>query len=490
MTMAREPRNDPSSASPQRSLAGGSLRRLVWLAPILPMLLCALIVVGLQAWSASGMDWFVSIPLVGALAAGGVLALVMSRLMVQRLSREVGNPSERILATIDEVRAGRLNARTGLDGAGEVTAIARALDELLEQRFLQLAQAAREGQELAVTVTQLAQSVNAVRARDLATRARVPANSAAVLAESLNGMTDELRRMVLRLQLVSQRIEQAVTQTVQRSQQLGRTISQERHDVLATVEKLGQSASAITQLAEHARAGDEFVEQAMASSAQTLRAMEGTVQAVERSHQLVQETEKRLKRLAERNQEIADSMSQVRRLADRTGVVALNASLKAAAAGEAGRAFAAVGDEVKRLSESTNDAARQIDQVLAAAQTDMTQTVRTVNHAIEQVVELTGLAQRVRDGVNETRTQTEALAIEIQTIAQACNTQSGLTADLLKRVNEIRESGSEVDRQLTEQSDRIVMLVQGARSIRDELSAFKISGTSEGSVPPAGGSVK
>ena len=114
---------------------------------------------------------------------------------------------------------------------------------------------------------------------------------------------------------------------------------------------------------------------------------------MEQIREIIRETEKRIKRLGERSQEITGAVNLINTIAERTHILALNARMHAASAGEAGRGFAVVADEVQRLAESSRAATSDIASMVNAIRVETVDTVDTMNRVIVQVAEGTRLAQ-------------------------------------------------------------------------------------------------
>ena len=213
----------------------------------------------------------------------------------------------------------------------------------------------------------------------------------------------------------------------------------------------------------------------MATTGEAVRAVASTVEGVARSRVLIRETEKRIKRLGERSQEVGLVVGLIQGIAERTGILALNASMRAAAAGEAGRDFAVVADEVKRLSESARESTAQIARLINAIQSETSDTVVAMNQAISQVVEISRLAETAGEGMQRTQEQTESLAADVREIARTSSEQARVGSALQERARIIQEASGETARQLEQQASETARLVKSARALLDEVSVFKVA---------------
>src|SRR5690606_17488880 len=175
-----------------------------------------------------------------------------------------------------------------------------------------------------------------------------------------------------------------------------RAAAREQREVALAARELATAAGALVTVAGRARQAEVVAGRAVQSTAAAVCIVGGTVEGIARSRQLIHETEKRIKRRGERSQEIGEVVGIIQGIAERTGILALNASMHAAAAGEAGRNFAVVADEVKRLSESARDSTARIGRLVHAIQTETQETVLAMKLEDTRVVEIMRLADAAR----------------------------------------------------------------------------------------------
>jgi methyl-accepting chemotaxis protein len=181
-----------------------------------------------------------------------------------------------------------------------------------------------------------------------------------------------------------------------------------------------------------------------------------------------------VKRLAERSQEISTAVNIIGKIAERTSVLALNASMQAVAAGEAGRGFAAVADEVKRLAENARDATQQIAGLVNAIQTDTTETLQAMNGTIAQVVDITRLADKAGTQMQDTRSATEALAASVRTISQTTQAQSEASKRLLARAYELINASQRTLEEIEQQRGDTEQLSESATALVRTVSEFRL----------------
>jgi methyl-accepting chemotaxis protein len=404
-----------------------------------------------------------------------VVSVLASAAVAARLSSRLSEPLDTIRDTVARLSAGDFAARTGLGPGDELGALGRSIDTLLDERVSGLERTARESEELNDSVIEIMQAVGTIAtSKDLTLRVPVTENVTGAIADALNLLTDETRRVLLNVREVSQDVAQATMAVKSQSDAAGRAAAREQREVDLAARELGAAAATLNAIAERARSCNEVAERAVLTSGEAMRSVGTTVQGVTQSRTLIRETEKRIKRLGERSQEIGQVVGIIQGIAERTGILALNASMRAAAAGEAGRSFAVVADEVKRLSESAREATSQIGRLITAIQVETNDTVIAMNQAIAQVVEISRLAEEAGSGMRRTQSETEELAGSVRDIARTSSEQAKIGAALQERARIIQEASGETARQLSMQADETMRLVQSARALLDQVGVFRV----------------
>lgn len=252
-----------------------------------------------------------------------------------------------------------------------------------------------------------------------------------------------------------------------------RAAAREQREVALAARELDAAAHALVAVAERAREADEASGRAVRTTVAAVGIVRGAVEGVVRSRELIRETEKRVKRLGERSQEIGQVVGIIEGISQRTGILALNASMHAAAAGEAGRSFATVADEIGRLAESARDGTARIGRLVHAIQTESGQTVVAMNQAITRVVEVSRMADAAGEQMRLTQQETEALAANVRDIAATSDEQARASSQLRERAAVIQESSAETARQLTAQNIETRRLVEAARTLTSEVGALR-----------------
>jgi methyl-accepting chemotaxis protein len=212
-----------------------------------------------------------------------------------------------------------------------------------------------------------------------------------------------------------------------------------------------------------------------------MQAVEGTVRGMDGLRESISEMEKRFKRLGERSQDITAAVALVNTISERTHVLALNAAMQAATAGEAGRGFAVVAEEVQRLSESSRQATAQISQLVNNIQGETNETVFTVNRLISDVVKQSDLAQMAGMQMAQTNMTTQELVDLVQRIATLAKNQTELAQLLRQGVSDLSNETSRTSAAIAEQSVSTGQLVEYSEQLANAVGQFKLPSAGEGS---------
>lgn len=258
--------------------------------------------------------------------------------------RAITRPVAQLRDTIGKVAQGDYTARAQLKSTDELGQLGGAFDKMLEERVAGLAKKEVESEALNTSIIDLMRAVAKLGKGDLTVKVPVREDITGALADAISSMADATAKTLANVNNVSVEVRQA--------SQLGRDIVQ-----------------------------------------QTARGMDGI-------RGTIQETGKRIKRLGERSQEITGIVKLIDDIAERTSVLALNANMQAAMAGEAGRGFRVVADEVQRLAERSKQATDQIGKLVGGIQAETNETTVTMERAISEVVKGGELAEKATSQVS------------------------------------------------------------------------------------------
>jgi methyl-accepting chemotaxis protein len=388
--------------------------------------------------------------------------------------RNVVNPLRHIQETVETVAGGDFGVRIAMNSSNEFGQMANSFDKLLDDRLESLAAGEKESKILNTSIIGLLQTVAALSQRDLTVRATVTADVTGSVADALNQMTTETAKVLSQVNLVSDDVSTTSAKVKQQSDVVTQLANKEREVVDNASQTLQRTTNSMKEVAELTERSNQASELAIAATDKAFATVKDTVQGINDTRDTIRETEKRIKRLGERSQEISSAVNLINTIAERTHILALNASMHAASAGEAGRGFAVVADEVQRLAESSRDATAQIATLVKNIQVETSETVNTMNDTITQVVAGSRLAEQAGEEMQITQKNTAELVAQMHEIAQKTAEQVIEISNMENSIAQIRDTTVETSKQLGEQANQTNNLVEFATTLVSAVSVFKL----------------
>ncbi len=349
----------------------------------------------------------------------------------------------------------------------------RTIIQLREREEAQ-ARAEHENEQLNDSVINILQAVSALSEKDLTARAPVTEDIIGTVSDSINLLADETAAVLTGVTEVAGRVSRVSDNLSKQAGQVSETAKRERQSVQRMIETLFDATQTMNQVAALAEQSNESAEEATTVTDGALKTVNETVNGMETIRETISETEKRIKRLGERSQEISGIVNLINTISERTHVLALNASMQAAVAGEAGRGFAVVAEEVQQLAESSRNATEQIATLVNNIQIETNETINTVNRTIGQVVEGSEQAQQAGEQMRKTQQITAELVARVQSIANASEQQKSMSAQLLEAVQAIGDSTERTAAQIAAQNAGTAELQKAAKTLVNSVNVFTL----------------
>jgi methyl-accepting chemotaxis protein len=404
----------------------------------------------------------------------GLIVVVIAGVLVSLFLSRFLSPIQKLSDTVQQVSSGNTSARTGLTEQDEIGALGRSLDGLLDDRITSLEKAGRENETLNNSVIALLQTVFQLSNRDLTARAPVTEDIIGTVSSSINQLSDETGRTLAEVQNIAEQVRTTSEAVRVQSVMVEETARSEREALQSMSTNLNQATDQLTQMAVLSDQSNTAAEQAATATQAALTAVDGTVKGMDQLRDSISDMEKRFKRLGERSQEISTAVQLINTISERTHVLALNASMQAATAGEAGRGFAVVAEEVQRLSDSSRQATSTISQLVGNIQAETNETLFTVNRLIGEVVKQSELAQRAGVQMNQTQTTTTQLVSLVRQIAAFSEQQAKLATSLQQSVLDINQGTEQTSTAIAEQTASTQTLADFSRRLTQAVGQFKL----------------
>jgi twitching motility protein PilJ len=323
-------------------------------------------------------------------------------------------------------------------------------------------------------ILRLMNELQTVAEGDLTQQATVTEDITGAIADSVNYTVEELRSLVSQVQLTVQRVTRTTQQVEQTSTELLAASSEQLREIRETGESVLQMAGHINEVSSAALRSAEVARQSLRVADSGQQAVQNTIGGMNAIREQIQETSKRIKRLGESSQEIGEITDLISDITEQTNVLALNAAIQAASAGEAGRGFTVVAEEVQRLAERSADATRQISTLVRAIQTDTQDAVAAMERSTLGVVEGARLTDAAGHALQDIDRVTRELAALIEGIsAQALREarSANVVAANIQHIFAVTEQMSDG----TQSTAQVVReLSRTAEELRASVARFKV----------------
>lgn len=310
---------------------------------------------------------------------------------------------------------------------------------------------------------------------DLTQEATVTEDITGAIADSVNYTVEELRLLVGSVQKTASQVVDTTTQVDNTSAQLLAISTEQLREIRGTGQAILDMAQRITEVSAQAQSSAEVANQSLFSAEQGQKAVQDTIGGMNAIRDQMQETSKRIKRLGESSQEIGEITELISDITEQTNVLALNAAIQAASAGEAGRGFSVVAEEVQRLAERSGEATRQIATLVRTIQTDTQDTVAAMERATLGVVEGARLSDSAGAALAEIHSVSRRLAQLIDEISKTTQHEASLAnevADDIQHIFVVTEQTGEGTRSTAEQ---VRELARMAQELRQSVTRFRIA---------------
>lgn len=400
---------------------------------------------------------------------GLLLGLASAFFFAQGITRQAESINDMLM----QIGIGDFDARAEIVTHDELGDVAVALNAMCDNT-LSLIQSREERDQIQESIFELVRELEDIADGDLTISADIRDDMTGPIAGSVNFMIGQLRGLVERVKLTTNEVSDSAAEVREISGALSEDSLEQADKINTTSRQVREITESIQSVADKTRVSAEVAEQARQSAAEGLKAVSDTIDGMQRIRNQVQETSKRIKRLGESSQEIGEIVQLISDIADRTSILALNASIQAAMAGDAGQGFAVVAEEVERLAERSNDATKQIETLIKAIQTETSEAISDMEESTREVVEGSQLATQAGATLSEIDRVSSQLASLIAEVSSETESQTGAARQIAGTMGDISETTNRASQQSRTAATRVGALAELASELRESIAQFRV----------------
>jgi methyl-accepting chemotaxis protein len=394
-----------------------------------------------------------------------IISMLVVMYLGYRIQRQI---HERCLMLVEICKGGAegdRSMRADVVGDDAFAMLAASINSLLESS--PNTGEGREASNLQAQIEKLLQEVSAVGDGDLRVQAEVTPDTLGVLADSFNYMIEELGKVVSRVQSTTLQVTTATRRILDRSAELAQASEQQEVQIAQTTEAVEALATFIQATARNAQLSAETAQEALRNARGGEQSVVQTIEGMQHIRENVQETSKKIKRLGERSQEIGEIVRLIEDIADQTNLLALNAAIQSAMAGDQGRGFSVVADEIRMLAERSGEATKKIATLVKSIQGDTYDAVVAMEESTQEVVSGSRLADEAGRALKMIYAAVDRQAQMIEAIARSANERAQTSEAVAIAMNQILE----ITRQTTSASQDSAASVSYLSELADQLRA-------------------
>ncbi len=417
-------------------------------------------------------------------AAAAVVANLAPLAAAKNAARRVVDDSEALLAATGRV-VGAYEARLAARSRNFIVlAVVSLLGAVVvwmmvqvyvndERRRTEASMAQNKANESAIL--RLMNGMDELSSGDLRVRATVTEDITGAIADSVNVTIEELSKLVARINSSAAQVTSATEAAQRTSSRLLAAAEYQSREIQQTTASVLGMARVMGNMTQSATESAGVAGQSLDAVRKGAEAVHNAISGMHEIREQIQETAKRIKRLGESSQEISEIVDLISDITEQTNVLALNAAIQAASAGEAGRGFAVVAEEVQRLAERSAGATKQIGGIVRAIQADTQDAVSAMEKSTQGVVEGARLSDAAGRALGEIDEVSRKLANLIADISAATRAQSDTATAAASNMADIFKITEQTTEGTQQTAASIIQIAGLAEELKESVSNFKIA---------------
>lgn len=414
-------------------------------------------------------------------AAAAVASGSMAFFLSGRTTKIVKRSTDNLQSQIDAVIRGDMHPKAVVYTEDEFGRLASSFNQMIQAILSSTTEAQRKADEteqakedLQRQVIRLLDDVEGAARGDLTVQAEVTADVLGAVADSFNLTIQNLREIVYQVKTAAKQVSEAARENESFARSLSSDALRQAEELSVTLNSVQMMTESIQRVAESAREAEQVAKLASHTALKGGEAVERTVAGILDIRETVADTTRKVKRLGESSQEISKIVGLISQIASRTNLLALNASIEAARAGDAGRGFAIVADEVRQLADRAAKAAKEIEQIVLQIQSETSTVQQAMDLGTQQVIDGTKRAEQAKQSLNDIIQVSQRIDTLVRSITEDTIKQTETSRTVAQVMQSVELTAQETSQESQRVSASLQNLVGVARSLQESVERFRV----------------
>ena len=406
--------------------------------------------------------------------AASVLTLLLGILAAFFFAKRLTLQIDKITDMFSNIGIGDFSSRAEVVTQDELGEMAESLNAMLDNT-LTLIQSREERDAIQDSIMNLLEEISDLADGDLTARAKVTEEITGAVADAFNTMAEQLSRVVHEVKNASEKVNVSTMDVEQVTQQLSELSDNQAKKVQEAISTIDQMAMSIKEVSKSAGLSSEVSGHARKTAREGSYAVKKTNDAMSAIKENMRNTARTVKRLGESSQEIGNIVQIINDISDRTSILALNASIQASMAGDEGRGFGVVAEEIQRLAERSADSTKQIDTLIRSIQGEISEATRSMEKSIEHVAEGTELADDAYSKLVEIDKVSDKLADIINKISESSVRQSEESDRITEMMRNVGLLTGETTKATKDTAESMQKISFTSKQLHESIMVFKVA---------------